>query len=85
MKHTRFEFAKPKPRRKPAPQGDWAISLVTYVTPLAAGRSALFLALAVAGDKVPPGLRLQTLLPSWITHQRSALVLDGDSALLCAP
>ena len=68
-----------------APQGDWAISLVTYVTPLAAGRSALFLGLAAAGDKVPPGLRLQTLLPAWITHQRTALVLDGDSALLCAP
>ena len=68
-----------------AAQGKWEVSLVTYVTPIAVGRSALFLALAVAGDKVPPALRFQTLLPGWITHHRSGLVLDGDSALLCAP
>ena len=58
---------------------------MTFVTPIAPGRCALILSLAVAGDRTPPGLLSRMLLPAWITHHRHGLVLDGDSALLCAP
>ena len=58
---------------------------MTFVTPIAPGRSAIILSLAVAGDRAPPGLRMPMLLPAWITHHRHGTVLDGDSALLCTP
>jgi len=67
-------------------QGVFTISLVTFVTPIAPGRAALFLSLATAGDSVPLPLKLERWLPAWLdSHQRSGTVLDGDSALLCAP
>lgn len=68
------------------PQGAFSLSLITFVTPIAPGRAALFLSLATAGDAVPLPLKLERWLPAWLdSHQRSGTVLDGDSALLCAP
>jgi hypothetical protein len=57
-----------------AAQGDFTIVLVTFVTPIAPGRSAVFLTLAMRGDTVPLPLRIERRLPAWVNHLRSNTV-----------
>ncbi len=57
-----------------AAQGDFTIVLVTFVTPIAPGRSAVFLTLAMRGDTVPLPLRIEGWLPAWVNHLRSNTV-----------